>query len=70
MQSDVKGAETTRTTAEPPMFRTKIGSTVYRVSVHFSKTSAETVEDKILRLIKNECLVDKVPQGEPAAGKR
>jgi hypothetical protein len=32
----------------------RIGSTVYRVSVHFSKTGAESVEDKIIRLIKND----------------
>ena len=35
-------------------FTRRIGSTTYRVSVHFSKTSRETVNDKILRLIKNE----------------
>ena len=32
----------------------RIGSTTYVVSVHFSKTSHETMEDKILRLIKRE----------------
>lgn len=35
-------------------FTKRIGSTNYQVSVHFSKTSRETVNDKILRLIKNE----------------
>ena len=35
-------------------FTKRIGSTVYEVSVHFSTTSKETVEDKILRLLKNE----------------
>jgi hypothetical protein len=43
---------------EPPresgVFRKRIGSTNYSVSVHFSKTSKETIDDKILRLIKNE----------------
>ncbi|MGE5494660.1 MAG: transposon-encoded TnpW family protein [Burkholderiales bacterium] len=38
----------------PRAFTKRIGSTTYRVSVHFSKTSRETVKDKILRLIKNE----------------
>jgi hypothetical protein len=37
----------------PPMFRRKIGSTIYTVSVHSSQTSKETIEDKLLRLIKN-----------------
>ena len=32
----------------------RIGSTTYEVSVHFSKTSKETLEDKILRLIESE----------------
>lgn len=43
---------------EPPresgVFTKRIGSTNYRVSVHFSKTSRETMNDKIMRLIKNE----------------
>lgn len=44
--------------AKPPIessvFTKRIGSTNYRVSVHFSKTSHETMNDKILRLMKNE----------------
>ena len=32
----------------------RIGNTNYRVNVHFSKTSRETMNDKIMRLIKNE----------------
>jgi hypothetical protein len=39
---------------ESGVFTRRIGSTTYRVSVHFSRTSRETVNDKILRLIKNE----------------
>ena len=43
---------------EPPresgVFIKRIGSTNYRVNVHFSKTSRETVNDKIMRLIRNE----------------
>ena len=40
--------------AQPPRFTKRIGSTVYEVSIHFSTTSKETVEDKILRMLKNE----------------
>ena len=35
-------------------FKKRIGSTVYTVSVHFSRTSRETIEDKILRQIESE----------------
>lgn len=43
-----------QTPCEPRSFTKRIGSTNYRVSVHFSKTSRETIDDKILRLAKNE----------------
>ena len=32
----------------------RIGNTTYKVNVHFSRTSRETMNDKILRLIRNE----------------
>ena len=32
----------------------KIGKTTYKVCIHFSQTSKETMEDKLLRLIKND----------------
>ncbi|MCL2199928.1 MAG: transposon-encoded TnpW family protein [Defluviitaleaceae bacterium] len=40
--------------AEPINMQKRIGSTTFKVSVHFSTTSQETVEDKVLRLIKRE----------------
>ena len=40
--------------AEPFRFSKKIGSTIYTVTAHFSQTSKETVEDKMLRVIENE----------------
>ena len=49
----------------------RIGSTNYEVSVYFSQTSKETIEDKLLRLMMRE--VDKfpinVPQMPVTAGK-
>lgn len=39
---------------ESGVFTKRIGSTNYRVSVHFSNTSRETMNEKILRLMKNE----------------
>ncbi len=38
----------------PSAFTKRIGSTTYNVSVHFSKTSKETMNDKIIRLIRND----------------
>jgi len=38
--------------------RRKIGNTVYRVSVHFSGTSKENLEDKVLRLARNDAMSD------------
>lgn len=40
--------------AETADFKKRIGSTVYAVSVHFSRTIKETAEDKIPRLIESE----------------
>jgi len=53
MQLDEKNAPM-KAAAEPSKFEKRIGSTTYRVSVHFSQTSTETIEDKILRLLKSE----------------
>lgn len=58
-------SEETRTmqTADPatasapedaPALVKKIGRTTYMVRVHFSKTSTETMSDKIKRMLKNE----------------
>ena len=40
--------------AEPVKLRKRIGSTVFVVNVHFSETSAEKLEDKLLRLMERE----------------
>ena len=53
MQSDMIDAASGES-AEPEMYDKRIGSTVYRVSVHFSETSTETIEDKLLRLMESE----------------
>ena len=36
------------------MVNRRIGSTTYRVKVYGSDTASETMEDKILRMIRNE----------------
>ncbi len=35
-------------------FTKRVGSTIYQVGVHFSKSTTETINDKIARLTKNE----------------
>ncbi len=37
-----------------PMLVKKIGKTTYRVKIHFSTTSRETMSDKIKRMLRNE----------------
>lgn len=37
-----------------PALVKKIGKTTYRVHIHFSTTSTETMSDKIKRMLKNE----------------
>jgi hypothetical protein len=37
-----------------PMFTKRIGNTTYKINVHFSTTSKETMDKKIMRIIKNE----------------
>jgi hypothetical protein len=39
---------------KPVIMRKRIGSTTYRVNVHFSETSRETMNDKVSRMIHRE----------------
>jgi hypothetical protein len=39
---------------EPIPMTKRIGSTTYRVNVHFSQNSTESLDDKLLRLIRND----------------
>ena len=41
-------------TNEAGFFVKRVGSTYYRVRVHFSDSSTETAQEKIVRIIKNE----------------
>ena len=52
----MKPADTTpaRTPENAPALVKKIGKTTYKVRVHFSDTSTETMSDKIKRMLKNE----------------
>jgi hypothetical protein len=44
----------TENVLETTKYTKRIGSTNYIVTVHFNDTATETMEDKLLRLIKNE----------------
>ena len=44
-----------------------IGKTTYKVRVHLSETASETMEDKILRLIRNDGLPQMSRQSERSA---
>ena len=39
---------------ESKLIRKRIGSTDYEVNVYFSRTSRETMKDKVRRMIKND----------------
>ena len=41
-------------TDKPLRITKRIGSTTYKVSVHFSRTSRETMDDKLIRLIEKD----------------
>jgi len=47
-------AATAQEGREPVKLLKRIGSTTYEVNVHFSTTSKETMEDKLLRLLEWE----------------
>ncbi|WP_317854858.1 transposon-encoded TnpW family protein [Chakrabartyella piscis] len=52
MENQTQTKETTTSNS----FTKQIGKTTYFVNVHFSETSKETLQDKMERLIKNECV--------------
>ncbi len=43
-------------TGKPLRITKRIGSTTYKVSVHFSRTSRETMGDKLVRLIERDAV--------------
>ena len=49
-----EGGQTSTENKTAGTFTRRIGNTVYRVNVHYSTTNKETVNDKIVRLVKND----------------
>ena len=59
MSEETRTMQTAHTTSarapeDTPALVKKIGKTTYKVHVHFSNTSTETMSDKIKRMLKNE----------------
>ena len=50
----VAGTRGKNADAEPLNVRKRIGSTVYEVNVYFNQDAKETMDEKIMRLIRNE----------------
>ena len=52
----VTADRTSERTDKPLHITKRIGSTTYKVSVHFSRTSRETMSDKLVRLIERDAV--------------
>jgi hypothetical protein len=49
-----KSTSETAKNNEARRFKRRIGNTTYRIGVHFNNSSQETIDDKIIRLVRNE----------------
>ena len=48
----------TKDTFKENVITRRIGSTTYKLKVYFSENATETMEEKILRMVKNESLTN------------
>ena len=48
----------TKDTLKENVITRRIGSTTYKLKVHFSENATETMEEKILRMVKNEAFTN------------
>ena len=63
MSNDKTDTSTTVTAKEDKHdFVKRIGKTTYRVKVHFNPNSRETMQDKIIRMLRNEISQSQKPQ--------
>jgi len=46
--------KSTTRASEPFVFRRRIGSTTFKVGIHFNEEARETINDKVLRMLKND----------------
>ena len=54
----IKNDGTAEAPAEPFKIRKRIGNTDYEVEVRFNPSSRETLDEKILRLVRGEAMKD------------
>ena len=54
MRKTQQAAQPQQQSQQPQYFKKRIGSTYYKVAVYQSDTSKENIEDKILRMAKND----------------
>ncbi len=54
MESNLNENNAVETTT-PPSFTHKVGGITYKVNVHFNEKSSETMDDKIKRMILEDC---------------
>ena len=52
--------ENVNSTREPYRFIKRIGSTVYKVNVSFRQDAHETIDEKLMRLMRNDVQLGKV----------
>ena len=50
----MKTVRSSTTSPEPFVLHRQIGSTTYRVRLHFNPNAKETLDDKVRRLLKND----------------
>jgi hypothetical protein len=60
MKAEISG--TVKPCEKTGTFTKRIGSTVYHVDIHFSRTSRETMDAKIIRMVRNEAAKKAVNQ--------
>ena len=53
---------TTTVKEDKPDFVKRIGKTTYHVKVHFNPTARETMQEKIIRMLRNEVQQSQKPQ--------
>jgi len=46
--------QTTTVKTPSPTITKKIGNTIYKIQIHFSRASKDTLHDKLLRIVKHE----------------
>ena len=54
MQETEKDAVKAQDCVTPPVLLKRIGSTTYKVSIHFSQTSKDTMADIVRRILERE----------------